>query len=891
MRDRDSYGLLEDTLDAGLQRPNRDRDPSRIARFVVLERIGSGAMGAVFAAFDQQLDRKVAIKLLHPEQIEARHRLMREAQAMAKLAHPNVVTVYEVGTHDEQVFLAMELVRGVTLRRWRDVRPRSLAAIVDVFVQAGEGLAAAHAAGLVHRDFKPDNVLVGDDGRVRVVDFGLARPGGKSRPLRRTAIPGAIARQSVLVDDLTRDGELVGTPAYMAPEVYEGEVADARSDQFSFCVALFETLYGKRPFTGNTVAEVGAAVMAGDFATMAGGPIGADRMRKLLERGLDTDPSRRFPDMHALLDAIRPKRRRRAWLPAATLAVVAVPVAIWIGTRDTKGVPACDELPSPIAAWTDDARTDLAARIDAQREPGASRAAVHAIDDYAQSWADAHAVACDADPRAEPETMKRVTVERSCIASRGRELASLLHAIANADESLLPGAHRAVLALHPLRRCQDPQIAAAMLPAPGDDAVLDAAMRVRLQLGLAWAMNDLGDPREAHRVAREARLAAADVADRSLQAHALFVLSYITWTTGRTGESAAIGEEALIAADAASDQHRRGLTLAWLAIIALLDSRLDDAAAQERSARAVFESFGEDEELEAWLAFWAGTHPNTPQDERLAAMARALELFTRIAGPQSQEVVGTQHNLGDALLSLHRLDDAFTHADARRRALEQLYGPTSVHLAYEYSQLVQICILKDDLACARQWCDKAQAVAEAQGDAAHRIWVSVLQLRAQLEQAAGDYEAALATYVEAERHAAAGVDDPEGVARLRMLHGLVLVRLGRATEALQAFEDAEAGLAERLNRRDLQEHPVFVELVQGWTWAALDADDRELATELAERVPKAKRQGATWAYLEARLSEDPVRMRAAIEAIDAAAPSPGLDADLLATARAWLATR
>ena len=203
-------------------------------------------MGVVYSAFDDELDRHVALKLINPHgsATAAHSRLVREARTMAKLQHPNVVAVYDAQTVGESVYVAMEHVPGPDLRAWRAARPRTLAEILSVFVQAGRGLAAAHAAGIIHRDFKPANVLVGDDGRTRVADFGLAMALGA--PM--------LEDEAGEVDDetssrVTRSGELVGTPAYMSPEQHRREPATPLSDQFSFCVSLYEAVCGYRPRT------------------------------------------------------------------------------------------------------------------------------------------------------------------------------------------------------------------------------------------------------------------------------------------------------------------------------------------------------------------------------------------------------------------------------------------------------------------------------------------------------------------------------------------------------------------------------------------------------------------------------------------------------------------
>ena len=224
---------------------------SSLGRFLVLEPIGSGGLGVVVAAYDPQLHRKVAIKLLHPRSVateELREHVLREARALARVVHPNIVSVYDAGFEGGELFVVMELVEGHNLRDWLRGGERSLAEILEVFTQAGRGLAGAHDAGLVHRDFKPDNVLVGSDGRVRVADFGLARVLAASVPDLEVKTPADLGTSGT--------GALIGAPAYMAPEQHASARVDARADQFAFCVARHEALHGVRPFEGDTYAEL-----------------------------------------------------------------------------------------------------------------------------------------------------------------------------------------------------------------------------------------------------------------------------------------------------------------------------------------------------------------------------------------------------------------------------------------------------------------------------------------------------------------------------------------------------------------------------------------------------------------------------------------------------------
>jgi predicted Ser/Thr protein kinase len=312
----------------------------RLGRYLIDTVIGEGAMGIVYHGHDPELDRPVAVKLLHSDAAaeatrgDVRERLQREARAMARLSHPNVVTVFDVGTFDDQLFVAMEFVDGRTLGRWLAEEPRDARAILDVFVDAGRGLAAAHAAGLVHRDFKPDNVLVGKNARAKVTDFGLARCSSFEAP------PDAPAdlRHAHTLGTLTRSGAVVGTPAYMAPEQFRGGPVTPKTDQFSFCVALWEALYGERPFAALGVSSSGPAALPPRPPPRESG---LRHIEAALVRGLSTAPDERFPSMDELLTALTEERGvprsafrdglRRASAIALLLALGAVGLFVAVG--------------------------------------------------------------------------------------------------------------------------------------------------------------------------------------------------------------------------------------------------------------------------------------------------------------------------------------------------------------------------------------------------------------------------------------------------------------------------------------------------------------------------------------------------------------------------------
>jgi len=344
---------------------------AQLGRYVIVERVGTGAMGVVYGAYDPQLDRKVALKLIKPGQgvkDTARARLLREAKAIARLQHPNVVAVHDVGVIDDQVFLAMEFVAGGTIKSWLAEKARSWREILDVFIAAGRGLAAAHAAGLVHRDFKPDNVLLDKEGRPRVVDFGIARQAGAGDDLDGDTadVPSqdgtATLRDQNALATVTKTGTWVGTPAYMAPEQFLGERGDDKSDQFSFCVALYEALYGERPFAGDDMLSISVNVTTDQLR-----PLPKDRgvptwIRRVMLRGLKVDPDARWESMAALLRALESdpaiKVGRRVITGGAVAAVALTLLAAWQWASRRRA----------------DAEREIARRVDSARvETGAAR--------------------------------------------------------------------------------------------------------------------------------------------------------------------------------------------------------------------------------------------------------------------------------------------------------------------------------------------------------------------------------------------------------------------------------------------------------------------------------------------------------------------------------------
>ena len=431
----------------------------RVGRFRIAERLGEGGMGVVYAAHDEELGRPVAIKLLHAgvDAGEGRPRLLREAQALARLSHPNVVQLFEVGEHQGRLFVAMEQVRGQTLHAWmhRAGQPRPWREVLAVFMAAGRGLAAAHAVGLVHRDFKPSNVMVGDDGGVRVLDFGLARAGLQAAEVE-VPVSAEAASLSLLATPMTQTGGLVGTPAYMAPEQFHGRSSDPRGDQFSFCVALFEALYGMRPFAGATLAELLAAIDRGAIARPPSGTRVPGWLYAALARGLARDPGRRWPDMAALLGELgrdRQARGRRLAIVGVIAGLAMLPIGMGVDAgltalAEQRQLAACELRGDEVAAvWTPAARERLAARASgvSAKQRVAVTDALERIDWRANRWREKRIGGCMARPEGylHPAHMaERVARMDGCFAEELDDLGSMIALFERAPVDELAGIDR-----------------------------------------------------------------------------------------------------------------------------------------------------------------------------------------------------------------------------------------------------------------------------------------------------------------------------------------------------------------------------------------------------------------------------------------------------------------
>jgi eukaryotic-like serine/threonine-protein kinase len=490
-------------------------EPTRIDRFVIIERLGGGGMGVVYVAYDPQLDRKIALKLLRPgwdpaSAEDMQKRLLREAQAMARVVHPNVITVHDVGVHDGQVYVAMEFVDGQTLSAWLEAAQRSWADVRSIFVAIGRALAAAHAAGLVHRDFKPDNVMIGSDERVVVLDFGLAKAVAdevrdRSPEPHQRALSLDDTAQPSLGLSTTGTGALVGTPAYMAPEQHRGRVVDAKADQFSYCVALFEAVYGRRPFAGTTYAALADAVCSGKIDLPAERGQMPARAHRAMLRGLEVEPESRWPDMSALLVEIAhdPAIARRRWM-AGGATVVAIAVALASGQLLERVDSPCRRASDRLErTWTEGTRQRAEQAFVATDKPYAMeawRSVEHMLSRYEASWRAAHDQICGSRSSDDEEEQRS---RLACLDARTLELETLTALFVDADGEIVERSTEAADALTPPEACTQADATAVLVLLPKEEALRGEVLRARAQLAHVKGLGNAGKHEQALALARD----------------------------------------------------------------------------------------------------------------------------------------------------------------------------------------------------------------------------------------------------------------------------------------------------------------------------------------------------------------------------------------------------
>ncbi|MEM7157070.1 MAG: serine/threonine-protein kinase [Myxococcota bacterium] len=808
-------GNAETLLTPGAQ-PRGDRGPHRplrIGRFTVIDEIGRGGMGIVYAAYDPDLDRKIAVKVLQPvaesteEVTEGRARLLREAQAMARLSHPNVATVHEVGTMDDMVFLAMEFIEGHTLKGWVSEEGHAgWAPIVTMYRQAGRGLAAAHLAGLIHRDFKPDNVLVDADGRAKVLDFGLARAQHDTDPA--AAERATTVSSSSLDSPLTLAGRIMGTPAYMAPEQFMGERLDERSDQFSFCVSLYEALYGERPFPAKNFMELRLRVLQGGPPTPPDQSSVPAWVLRVLLRGLSRHPAERYESMEELLEALEedPAARRRrvgGWLAAGVL----VAAGLWGSTAYLRAEQAQSEAAADPCAEAGANIEDIwgAERKRAVRDAFTQTKVGYAegtwtrvqtrLDDHAKRWTDAQQAVCRATAvdKTQPEPLQ--LVRQACLNRRLSELRAHVAVFAQADPRVVQRAVAAIDELHDPDECRTVQTMRIEMPLPADEAAAIRVAEQRQHLDDVMALITTGKRDEALELAQQVVAEAETLAYLPFSAEAYLRLGVTLDKKGRYEEAAATLGEALTAAEVG--RHDAAAVDAWnewLRTVGYHQGQHDLARATLPRLDAALRRLGDDPIRQAAAFKTRGTLAYAESDFASAVQhfRSGKQILERELGADHSQTAILYQNLGTSLERLGRYDDA---EPILRRGLEiwsANRGSRHPGLAAIHETLGDVALGRDDAKAAVHHFGLALELFMDSHDERHPETASRYRDLGVAHGLAGQRKEALEWFRKALDAEYLRLDGPEPPFLSSLELGLALIAAGRAEDAVPVLEAALA---------------------------------------------------------------------------------------------------
>ena len=754
--------------------PVAQLDPVKIDRYQIVRRLGAGAMGIVYEAHDPELDRAIAIKLLRPG--ASADRLRREAQALAKLTHPNVVGVYDVGPHGVGTFVAMALVDGMTLRAWLQP-PRTTTEILDAILQTARGVAAAHAAGIVHRDLKPDNIFVSHGGEVRVGDFGLARSEG--------APESEGGRSTECAVDLTHTGTMLGTPAYMAPEQAHGE-AVAASDQFSLCVTAWEAFYGARPFIGRTVDELIEAARTGTLVEPGTKRRVPRRIDRALRRGLAGAPEARHPSVSMLIDALSP--RRPGWAMLAATSAVCV-IAIAIGLRLGLGRAAADPCADPgslAATWSPLRRFAMQASFArlADAAQGFAPAALHDVDAYVGEWTELRHQSCvAAQVRHEqrPETAEQIA---HCLDQRAATARKLLDSFS--ANAALDATHALsqLEGLAPLERCLDQGTTVAPRANPEREQ-LEARVA---DLELEQRTGD-GTLKNANFDDLIARAQAMD--DAGLLADTLLLVADAKISRGETAEAERRLRKAMLVADSARDDRRRARAAATLSELMSKGGRVREATGDRELAVSALARAGSDPDVEIAVEEATAALASATHDVRgeIASRRRIVELVTARYGGGSIAVTTPLNRL--ALTLEQAGDPEFSKVlDLEAKVTSQLVaGPnTPVEAAAAHSASA---MLRGDYAAAIRASEAAVIMSLRAPDVDTPVTVEDLGMT---------YEAA-GRFADAEKTYHRTVQLIDGLSAAQPLPALLLDALeGQGRAALESIETPEATTEDKIAR-------------------------------------------------------------------------------------------
>jgi tetratricopeptide (TPR) repeat protein/predicted Ser/Thr protein kinase len=769
-----------------------------VGRYMLLDRLGAGGMGVVYSAYDPELNRKVALKMLRVSTArsqESQTRMLREAQAMARLQHPNVLAVFDAGTFGEEVFIAMELVEGSTLTQWLAAGKRSWSEVLRVFLSAGRGLAAAHAAGLIHRDFKPDNVLIRKDGRVSVTDFGLARDVGAAEAMALPAQGVVIVKSE---EQLTRTGALLGTPAYMAPEQFLQGAVDARTDQFSFCVSLYEALYGERPFPGETWEALRQGVLGHQVRAVPRGVRVPPWLRRVLLRGVSPEPGSRFASMEQLLTQLergpQAVRRRRA-AAAALLAFMGFAAVRYHGEQQRR--EKCQGAALRFEGVWDAARKKTLAEtfLATQQSyaPDAWAMTERTLDGYTARWTWDWTEACEATWVAQEQPEPLMRRRHQCLERSLDKVKAVTDLLAQASTAEVREAAHLIGTLPDLDTCSVQAVQPAEAPAPGKPVPSSERDALQTQLARVEALQAARRYPEGLEQARAVYTRARELGDRPLEAEGLLWQGLMHQGLQENKQAERLLLDAALAAEALGLDElkaRAQVELVWLYGINL--HQLEQAVAWSRQAQATLERLGGSPQLLypfhrnlGGALLDAGKYAEATEH-----FLKARELAAQVLGEDHPRMMGMWSNAGMGLGTLDRYEEA---TEAVRHAVSlgvKWLGPRHPQVASTQVSLVLLLLQQQRVDEALPLVREAIATYASlgkpgTGEARARMFLGHIHLKRQeYAQARQELERSLAI--------ARTVYGPEAPELADALTGIgeVLLAQGKPREALVPIQQA-----------------------------------------------------------------------------------------------------
>ena len=758
-----------------------------IGRYRVLEPIGRGGMGMVYAAYDDKLDRKIAIKILRDDELptaELRLRFLREAQALARLSHPNVVTIHEVGDYEHQMFLAMEFVRGRSLGAWLEQR-QPTSSVLEVFAQAGRGLMAAHEAGLVHRDFKPANVMRGHDGVVKVLDFGLACR--LDLMLSESAV-GSVELTSSSA--LTMSGEVVGTPAYMSPEQHRAGEVDERSDQYSFCLALWEGLVGQRAFPQRDYDSLVRAKLRGPPIWPSSAVPVPRRVVEALRRGQAPNPEDRWPSMQPLLEALRSEpRRSRWWMRSVGAGVVGLSAGMLVlqASADVGPEPCSSVGEQLVGVWDSPRRSEVEATvlgIDKAYAADVWTRTEQALDDYANDWTAMRTDVCEAvgaRPERSPSMLDLMAMR--CLQHASNDLRATVDVLANADDGVVQRAHELTANLPALSRCADEEaLSADVEPPPASEAA--AVDEVRRELARSRSLVRGGRYPEALAAVDAASERLEDVEYGPIHTEYAFHRGAALRLVGDADAAEMALDEALeLGARYGQRQVMATTVTTLMSLVGSGDRRMDEALRYRPLAMGLTEGVplerAEVQHTVATVLHERGDYPEAEVEYRSAIAQMQHEL-----GADALAVATTRIHLGFTLLAMGRKRDAEMEQRAGLASMEAALGPAHPGVGQARIMLGSTLAERNELDEAVIEYRKALSIYESALDPHHRRTIGarcnlavILKKRGDLRQAEAELRLTLPLMEQAY-----GAEHLR-VAAVRNNYAGVLMGLGRIEEA------------------------------------------------------------------------------------------------------------